>query len=321
MREARFIKKHKEKWLRAQQSPPADPDEMAENFTELVNDLAYAKTFYHTSKVTQFINSQAARVYLSIYQNRKEESNRILDFWRTDLPLTIRKYHRVIFFTLGLFCLFFVVGFFSTRQDESFARQVLGDSYVDRTIENIESGNPFGVYEHGNSFLSWMGIMINNMRVALVYFSEGILFGIFTIRDLMHEGVRLGAFHYLFFSRGLGLQWGLSVMIHGLLELWCIILSASAGIIFGMGFLFPGTTRRIESLKRAVKDGLKITVGILPLLAVAAFFEGFVTRYYRMPWILSSAILASSGAFILWYFIVYPIRLQKRFLTQKTVER
>ena len=36
-------------------------DEMANNFTELVNDLAYAKTFYPTSKVTQFINGQASK--------------------------------------------------------------------------------------------------------------------------------------------------------------------------------------------------------------------------------------------------------------------
>ena len=81
MREALFIKKHKEKWVRAQDTSSQDADEMANNFTELVNDLAYAKTFYPTSKVTQFINGQAAKIYLNIYRNRKEESNRIVDFW------------------------------------------------------------------------------------------------------------------------------------------------------------------------------------------------------------------------------------------------
>ena len=260
MREALFIKKHKEKWEKAQQAPPGDADEMANNFTELVNDLAYAKTFYPSSKVTQFINGQASKVYLNIYKNRKEESNRIVDFWRYDLPLTIRKHHRVIFFMFILFCVFFLVGFFSTRQDENFARQVLdtpGSSYVDKTIENIENGNPFGVYQHGNSFLSWMGIMINNIIVALVYFSEGIVFCYFTIRDLMKESIRLGAFHYLFFSRGLGLQWALAVLIHGMLELWSIIVACSAGVVLGMGFLFPGTLKRIDSLKRAAKDGGK----------------------------------------------------------------
>ena len=320
MREALFIKKHKEKWAKAQEEPPADADEMANNFTELVNDLAYAKTFYPTSKVTQYINGQASKTYLSIYKNRKEESNRIVDFWTYDLPLTIRKYHRIIFFMFILFCVFFMVGFFSNRFDENFVRQMLGDDYVDKTIQNIEEGNPFGIYQSGSSFLSWMGIMINNIIVALVYFSQGIIFGFFTVKSMITEAIRIGAFHYLFFSRGLGLQWALAVMIHGTLELWSIIVSCSAGVVLGMGLLFPGTLKRIESLKRAAKDGVKITVGVLPVFIVAAFFEGFVTRYYKMHWMLSSLILVSSAAFIVWYFVIYPIRLQRRLSFQMTEE-
>jgi uncharacterized membrane protein SpoIIM required for sporulation len=312
VREALFIKKHKEKWSKAQQQPATDADEMANNFTEMVNDLAYAKTFYPTSKVTQFINGQAAKIYLNIYRNRKEDSNRIVTFWKYDLPLTIRKYHRVILLMFIFFCVFFMVGFFSSWQNENFTRQVLGDSYVDKTIQNIEDGNPFGIYQSGSSFLSWMGIMINNIIVALVYFSEGIVFGIFTMKDLMKESITIGAFHHLFFSRGLGLQWALAVLIHGTLELWSIIVAGAAGVVLGMGFLFPGTLKRIDSLKIAAKDGVKIIIGILPVFIVAAFFEGFVTRHYKMHWIFSSLILFSSFVFIGWYFVIYPIRLQKK---------
>src|SRR5947207_2572943 len=162
---------------------------MTNYFTELVNDLAYDKTFYPNSKITQFINGHASKIYLNIYKNRKEESNQLVDFWKYNLPLTIRKYHRIIFLMFILFCLFFMVGFFSSRYDENFVRQMLGDSYVDKTIQNIEEGNPFGIYQSGNSFLSWMGIMINNIIVALVYFSQGIVFGFFTVRSLVTESV------------------------------------------------------------------------------------------------------------------------------------
>jgi len=51
--------------------PPDDADEMATEFTKLVDDLAYAKTFYPASKVTQYINGQASKIYLGIYGNRK----------------------------------------------------------------------------------------------------------------------------------------------------------------------------------------------------------------------------------------------------------
>ncbi|MER3498515.1 MAG: hypothetical protein C4308_07720 [Chitinophagaceae bacterium] len=312
MREALFIKKNKDKWTQIQQSPATDADEMAGDFTKLVNDLAYAKTFYPSSKVTQFINGQAAKIYLSIYKNRKEDSNRIVYFWKYDLPLTVRRYYKVIFFTLILFCIFFLVGFFSSRQDPEFTRLILGDGYVDKTIENIEKGNPFGIYQSGNSFLSWMGIMINNLSVAIREFMEGILFGIFTMKSVVEFGVMVGVFHELFFSRGLGLEWGLAVMIHGTLEIWGFVIASAAGIILGMGWLFPGTAKRLESLKRAAKDGTKLLVGIIPVLMLAAFFEGLVTRHYKMHWSLNILILAASAGFIIWYFIVYPIRLQKQ---------
>src|SRR6185312_13990021 len=105
--------------------------------------LAYSKTFYPSSKVTSYINSQASKIFLSIYKNRKEESNRLVKFWKYDLPLTIFKHHRVILFTFIVFVIFFSIGFLASKQDEGVARSFLGDAYVDQTLENIEKGNPF----------------------------------------------------------------------------------------------------------------------------------------------------------------------------------
>ena len=127
--------------------PSDDADEMAKDFTQLVDDLAYAKTFYPSSKVTQFINSEASKIYLSIYKNRKEESNRLVTFWKYDLPLTIRKHHGTVLFSFIVFLIFFGIGFFVSTQDESVARVFLADGYVEPHRNNIDKGNPFGIYE------------------------------------------------------------------------------------------------------------------------------------------------------------------------------
>ncbi len=116
---------------------------MAASFTQLVDDLAYAKTFYPSGKVTAYINSQASKIYLDIYKNRKEESNRIVTFWKYDLPLTIIKHHGVILFSFVVFVIFFAIGFFTSQQDDDVARGFFGDSYVDKTVENINSGAAF----------------------------------------------------------------------------------------------------------------------------------------------------------------------------------
>ena len=298
-----------------QQDPSREADEMAKDFTQLVDDLAYAKTFYRTSKVTQFLNSQSAKIYLDIYKNRKEESNRLVKFWKYDLPLTIRKHHRIILFTLIIFCVFFAVGFFSSSHDESFVREVLGDDYVSMTEKNIEEGNPFGVYKSGNSFWMWIGIMINNIMVSLTYFVKGIFFGILSITSMVLEAMRLGAFEQFFFGKGVGLQSVLIVSIHGVLEIFSIIVSSAAGVVMGTSYLFPGTMTRLKAFKKGTKDGVKIVIGLIPFFAIAAFFEGFVTRHSEMPQWLSGLLLLGSVSFILWYFVIYPIRLQKNYFT------
>lgn len=80
----------------------------------------------------------------------------------------------------------------------------------------------------------------------------------------------------------------------------------------GKSYLFAGTQKRIDSLKQGAKDGVKIVVGLVPVFIVAAFIEGFITRYYKMPLFMSFSILAACGVFIIWYFIVYPIHLKRR---------
>jgi len=91
MREAMFIKKNVEKWTRYQQEKPANPDETAERFTTLIDDLSYAKTYYPRSKATRWINGLAASIYQDIYRNKKEKLSRVFDFWKYELPLTFQK--------------------------------------------------------------------------------------------------------------------------------------------------------------------------------------------------------------------------------------
>lgn len=312
MREALFIKKNKDRWLRIQHQPSDNPDEMAADFTQLIDDLAYSKTFYKAGKVTNYVNSLASKIYLDIYKNRKEESNRLVTFWKYDLPLTIRKHYKVIIFSFFIFVTFSAIGFFVAAKDETIPRTIFGDDYIDMTQRNINRGNPFGVYESGNPFLSWLGIMINNIKVALRFFVEGIFAGVPTAYDLSSEGVRMGVFNQFVSARHYGIDFWLVVFVHGTLEISAFIIAAAAGFILGKSYLFPGTIKRIDSFKQGAKDGVKIIIGLMPVFALAAFFEGFVTRLYNDVSILTTLIFALSVIFVIWYFIIYPILLGKK---------
>lgn len=312
LREALFIKKNKERWLKNEADPPTSPDEMAGSFTQTVDDLAYAKTFYAGSKTTQYLNKQAAKIYLAIYRNRKEETSRLATFWKYELPLTIQKHHKTVLFAFVLFVVFFLLGFFVSREDIEVARNFFGNGYVNETIENIEKGNPFGIYEGGNPLLMWLGIMVNNLRVAFIFFASGIFCGIPTMYKLAETGAMVGIFDELFASNGYGLQFWLVVFVHGTLEITAIIIAAAAGFVLGKSYLFPGTKKRIEAFREGAKDGVKIMIGIVPVFIVAAFFEGLITRLYNDAAWFTTLVTTASAIFVVWYFIIYPLKLNKQ---------
>lgn len=253
--------------------PPDDPDEVAKEFTQLVDDLAYAKTFYPSGKITRYLNTEASKIYLNVYKNRKEESNRIVTFWKKDLPLVIRKHHGVILFTFIVFLIFFVIGYFTSSQDEEVVRNMFGDDYVKETNENIRNGNPFGIYESANPFAMYVFIVVNNIRVMLFGYTSGLFCGIPSVIILSKNAAMVGVFDQLFAAHGLGINFWLVVFIHGTLEMTALIIGAAAGIVLGKSFLFPGTIRRWDAFKNGAKDSIKIIVGLLPVLALAAFLK------------------------------------------------
>ena len=312
MREGQFIQQNIEKWKTYQYEPTTDPDQMADRFTELVNDLGYAKTFYPQSRVTVYLNKLASGIYLGIYKNKKEESSRIISFWKTELPLVIRKHHRILLYSFLFFLVFSLLAVFSAANDQQFVRGVLGNAYVEMTEQNIARGDPFGVYKDQNPLSMFLWIAVHNIKVSFTIFVSGILAGLGTIWFIFNNAVMLGAFQYYFFSKGLGWQSVLVIWIHGTLEISSIIVAGAAGLVLGKSLVFPGTYKRLPSLIKGAGEGFKMMIGLVPIFIVAAFLEGFVTRYSQMPVWLSLLILISSAAFIIWYFIVYPIRLSRK---------
>jgi uncharacterized membrane protein SpoIIM required for sporulation len=102
------------------------------------------------------------------------------------------------------------------------------------------------------------------------------------------------------------------IWIHGTLEISSIIIAGGAGLVFGNSIIFPKTYTRMASFKKGAMDGMKIAIGILPIVVVAAIFESFVTRHTGMPAWLSITILSGSLFFIVWYVIVYPNYLSRK---------
>ena len=324
MREAAFVKQNKDKWLTFESvlsnNMAITPDELSSLYIEITDHLSYAKTFYPNSNTEAYLNGLASSAHQKIYKTKKESKNRLLTFFTHEFPLLFRQHHRELLVAFLSFTLFVVIGAFSAANEGDFVRSFLGDGYVNMTIENIEKGDPMGVYKEQGEFNMFLGITLNNIKVALMAFGYGFMLGIGALFIMMQNGIMLGSFQYFFYEQGLLWESVRTIWIHGTIEISVIIIAGCSGLVVGNGMLFPGTYTRLESFIRSVKNGLKILISTIPFFIIAGFLEGFVTRHTEMPDWLAILIISGSLALILFYYVYYPILLNKKEQLKKTQE-
>jgi len=316
MREAAFVKLNNKTWETFEQAlsqqKDADPDALAAYFIQLTDDLAYAQTHYPNSTTTQYLNNLTAKVHQNIYRNKKEDQSRLVTFWKYELPLLMYESRKQLLYAFIIFLVAILIGAVSAAHDGTFVRLILGDAYVNMTLDNIKKGDPMGVYKSMGSADMFFAITFNNIRVSFYAFVAGVFFSIGTGLLLFYNGIMLGAFQFFFYQKGLLLTSFLTIWIHGTLEISAIVIAGAAGLVMGNSFLFPGTLPRLASFKQGAKKGLKIIIGLIPVFITAGFLESFITRLTEMHWGIKVGITLFSAFFILYYFVIYPLKLNRQ---------
>ncbi len=315
MRERHFIDRNKEKWQELEKlllEEQADPADLGELFVKVTDDLSYARTFYPFRSVRAYLNSLARKIFDSLYKRRKARRSDFMRFWVCDLPLMVYEARAAMRLSFLFFTLSFLIGVFSSIYDPEFARFILGESYVEMTEENIASGDPLAVYQERDALGMTMGIAMNNLWVDLLTFFSGIFAGIGSLAILLYNGIMVGAFQYFFIERGLFWESFLTIWLHGTLEMSAAVIAGAAGLTMGSGLLFPGTLSRVKAFRRSARRGVQILMGIVPLTLIAAFVEGFFTRYTQAPELLRGVFIFLCLAFVLYYYVYLPVKLGRK---------
>ena len=316
MREITFVKQNADKWKQLEKTVSkvsnAPADEIADQYIQVTDDLSYAATFYPHSNTTQYLNSLSTKVHSSIYRNKKEKSSRFITFFTQEIPMAVYESRRALLTSLIAFVLSVGVGLFMSIDNEDYVRSILGDRYVDMTLENIDHKDPMAVYKDLSPGKMFVGIATNNIYVSFRGYTSGIFLSVGAILMLISNGIMVGAFIGFFIHKGFMQLCLTAIFLHGALELSAIVIACGAGMVIGNSILFPGTYTRGESMRRAGKRSIKIVVGLIPIFIIAAFFESFVTRYYKdMPFWLSWSVITMSFSFLGFYFIYLPHRLNR----------
>lgn len=317
MREVYFIKQNKEKWLGIEQVVQGkikkNPDDLSSLYINLVNDLSFAQTYYPKSNTTVYLNHLSSQIFQKIYKTKRVEENRLIYFFKTEVPLIVYENRRYLIYSFLFFIFFMLIGVLSAVYDKDFANLILTEGYVNMTIENIKNGNAVGVYQDGSTWGSTIGITFNNIIVGAKLYIYGIFGGLGTLYLLMRNSVMVGTFQYFFYEHGALGDSARGIWLHGAFEIFSMVVEGMCGLILGTSILFPRTLSRFNSFKNGFKNSFKIFLSTVPFTICAGIIEGYVTRHaLNMPLFLNLLIIFGCLGIIGFYYFIYPHIVNRR---------
>jgi len=148
-----------------------------------------------------------------------------------------------------------------------------------------------------------VAIFTNNIVVSLEVLAGGFTLGLLTAYALATNGAMVGVLGVLELKAGGFEQFVRLIVPHGLLELSCIAVAGSAGLMIARALVDPGRRTRAEALTDLVPCVGDIILGVAGCLVIAGLTEGIVTTW-DLPLGLALGIgLLLAGGF--WGLVVW----------------
>ncbi len=276
-----------------------------DTFQELQDDLGYSQSHYRKRNITQTLTDLFSNVYLYLVKQQKSFS--IRNFYQNTVPEHLYYIRKYLFYSLILTLIGVAFGYFAYESNPSVARDVMGDVYVDKTLENIEKGDPLAIYKSENAFDMFTMIALNNLKVAVLLFVLGSLISIGSILVILINAVMIGVFAALLIDHGEGKQFFLTVFQHGTLEILSMIIEGACGLAIGLAIFNPGKYSKKDSLKLMAKSASIVIIGTFPIIVLAAFIESYLTRFTNLPDLLRLTIIALSLTLMTLYVVILPL--------------
>lgn len=138
--------------------------------------------------------------------------------------------------------------------------------------------------------VSSSGIATNNLTVALVAWSGGVLAGIVPLYLLVLNGLMLGG------VIGITLRYSMAgellsfVAAHGPLELTLIMVASASGLALGRALVTAGDRPRAEAMRQAGNDSLQVVLGCLPWFVALAAVEARISPDPSLPVTFKAAL-------------------------------
>ena len=248
-------------------------------YRSTLSALSVARETSLDQGLIDYLETLSARAYFFVYGSRATIQDRLVAFFRTDWPAAVRGLWRETLISAALMLLGALVGaWLVMHEPEWFYAFVPADLSGGRdpaaSTETLRATLNGAEDAQGlSAFAAYL--FTHNAQVALLAFALGFALCLPTGLLILYNGATLGAFFALFASRGLGFELGGWLLIHGVTELFAVILAGAAGLRIGWAVAFPGQRRRMDAAVEAGRTAAIAMGGVVVMLMFAGLLEGF----------------------------------------------
>lgn len=271
-------------------------------YREAVALLSRARSRGGDPRELDELNNLVTRAYQYVY-SAPERSRSHLRLFATEIPQAVRGNIRIVLLAVLAMTLSALVSAAKVQQDPTSAERLLGHSALSSigSITERHRDKEEIIDPNQRSFTGSI-ILVNNVRVAMLAFAMGIVFGVGSLGILIFNGLMLGAFTVAVIQTGGGLDFFGFVAAHGVPELSAVALAGAAGMRLGWSLVDPGDFSRGEALRQAAWDVIRIMMAVVLMLVWAALLEAFLSPNRSLPYSLKFAVAGVEAVALLLYF-------------------
>jgi uncharacterized membrane protein SpoIIM required for sporulation len=249
-------------------------------YAATLSSLSVARSISLDRNVVEYLESLAGRAYFLVYGARTNFWEAMAEFFAWRLPAAVRRLKLPFAIALTAFLAGVAAGYILTAANAdwfySFVDEDLAGGRTPTASTEFLRDGLFDEDTGDASALSFFAtyLFTHNAKIGMLCFALGFALGLPTIILLVQNGLMLGAFYALYVSRGLGLELGGWLFIHGVTELLAIVLCGAAGLALGGAVAFPGAHSRLANLAATGRLAARVVIGAVGLLLVAGLLEG-----------------------------------------------
>jgi uncharacterized membrane protein SpoIIM required for sporulation len=248
-------------------------------YRSALSSLSVARETSLDRALVTYLEALCTRAYFQIYGVPTSFWSQLADFFARGWPQAVRGLWRETLVSFLLTVAGALAGFLLVLHDPSVFYTIIPDSLAggrdpSASAEALRATlyNPPG-HDDGLAIFATF-LFTHNAQIAIFAFALGFAFAIPTVLLVVYNGLMLGAFLAVFANKGLALEAGGWLIIHGTTEIFSIILSGAAGFRIGTAIAFPGRAARTDFAITVGRQASVVMAGAVVMLILAGMLEG-----------------------------------------------